>query len=74
MAEISLNCKGLQCPGPIMQVFKAAKEANSGDILNVKVTDRGFTKDIQAWCKKTGNELVEINEGDTEISAKIKIK
>jgi tRNA 2-thiouridine synthesizing protein A len=74
MAEINLNCKGLQCPGPIMQVFKASKEASSGDILVVKVTDRGFSKDIAAWCKKTGNELIELNEGDTEIAAKIKIK
>ncbi len=74
MAEINLNCKGLQCPGPIMQVFKTAKSANSGDILNVTVTDRGFKKDIEAWCKKTGNELLEINETDTEIGAKIKVK
>ncbi|MDK2918666.1 MAG: tRNA 2-thiouridine synthesizing protein [Candidatus Petromonas sp.] len=74
MAEINLNCKGLQCPGPIMQVFKTAKEAKSGDVINVKVTDRGFAKDIQAWCKKTGNELLELNEGETEISAKIKVK
>lgn len=74
MAEISLNCKELQCPGPIMQVFKAAKEAKSGDLLNIKVTDRGFAKDIQAWCKKTGHELVELDQSDTEINAKIKIK
>ncbi|SHK43857.1 sulfurtransferase TusA family protein [Paramaledivibacter caminithermalis] len=74
MAEINLNCKGLQCPGPIMQVFKASKEANSGDILNVKVTDRGFAKDIAAWCKKTGNKLLELNETETEINAKIQIK
>ncbi|SHJ82359.1 TusA-related sulfurtransferase [Geosporobacter subterraneus DSM 17957] len=71
MAEILLNCKGLQCPGPIMQVFKTAKEAESGDTILVKVTDRGFAKDIQAWCKKTGNELLELNVGETEISAKI---
>ncbi|QEK13361.1 sulfurtransferase TusA family protein [Crassaminicella thermophila] len=71
MAEINLNCKGLQCPGPIMQVFKAVKEAQAGDVINVKVTDRGFSKDIKAWCKKTGNELIELNETDTEITAKI---
>jgi len=74
MAEINLNCKGMQCPGPIMQVFKAAKDANPGDIINVKVSDRGFSKDIQAWCKKTGNELLTLDETDTEISASIKIK
>lgn len=71
MAEIHLNCKGLQCPGPIMQVFKSAKEATVGDTLHVKVTDRGFKKDIQAWCKKTGNELLELNESETEIHAVI---
>lgn len=74
MAEVNLNCKGLQCPGPIMQVFKAAKEAQSGDVINVKVSDRGFAKDIQAWCKKTGHELQELNETDTEITAKILVK
>ncbi|MFZ5968617.1 MAG: sulfurtransferase TusA family protein [Bacillota bacterium] len=71
MAEIQLNCKGMQCPGPIMQVFKTAKEAQPGDVIHVKVSDRGFTKDIQAWCKKTGNELLELNEGEAEITAKI---
>lgn len=71
MAEINLNCKGLQCPGPIMQVFKAAKEAKPGDVITVKVTDRGFSKDIKAWCKKTGNDLLALEESDTEINAKI---
>ncbi|MBS3994512.1 MAG: sulfurtransferase TusA family protein [Alkaliphilus sp.] len=74
MADFNLNCKGLQCPGPIVQVFKTAKEAQSGDIINVKVTDRGFIKDIQAWCKKTGNELKELNETETEIQVKIQKK
>ena len=72
MAEILLNCKGLQCPGPIMQVFKAAKEAQTGDIIVVKVTDRGFAKDIQAWCKKTGNELLELNESEMKYKLKYK--
>ena len=74
MADFHLNCKGLQCPGPIMQVFKIAKEAQSNDIIHVKVTDRGFAKDIQAWCKKTGNELMELIQTDIEIQAKIRKK
>lgn len=73
MAEIKLNCRGLQCPGPIMEVFKAAKEADSGDIIDVQVTERGFAKDIKAWCKKTGHSLEQLDEGDI-IKAKILIK
>lgn len=74
MNEIKLNLKGMQCPGPIMEVFKTSKKAESGDLIIATVTDRGFEKDIQAWAKKTGNEILEIDVTETEITAKIKIK
>lgn len=74
MSEIKLNLKGMQCPGPIMEVFKTSKKAESGDVIIATVTDRGFEKDIQAWAKKTGNEIMEMDVAENEITAKIKIK
>ncbi len=74
MSEIKLNLKGMQCPGPIMEVFKASKKAESGDTIIATVSDRGFEKDIQAWAKKTGNEILDMDVTETEITAKIKIK
>lgn len=72
MAEKHINARGLQCPGPIVELFKAVKAAASGDIITIEVTDCGFSKDINAWCKKTGNELVSIEEVDGVINAVIK--
>jgi len=71
MTEIKVDAKCLQCPGPIVQLFNAAKTASSGDVIVVEATDRGFYKDVQSWCKKTGNELLSLEGGDV-IVAKVK--
>lgn len=72
MAEILINCRGLQCPGPIVQLFKAAKSCAAGDIMNIEATDLGFKKDIAAWCKKTKNELLSLEEEGGVVKARIK--
>ncbi len=74
MAEKYINARGLQCPGPIVQLFKEAQAAASGDILCIEVTDQGFKKDVAAWCQKTGNELLSTEEEEGVIKAKIKKK
>jgi peroxiredoxin family protein/TusA-related sulfurtransferase len=58
--KISLNCSGLQCPGPIMKVFETIKTMNHGDLMEVTSTDMGFAADVSEWCKRTGNTLVDI--------------
>ena len=65
MAIIEIDAKGMQCPGPIVEVFKAAKAAQPGDEIKIQVSDRGFLEDIKTWCRKTGNELVSLEEGQT---------
>jgi TusA-related sulfurtransferase len=64
MADTQIDCKGLQCPGPIVTTFKTMKDMQPGDVLTITVTDRGFLKDIEAWCRKTGNKLLSLDEGD----------
>ncbi len=72
MAEKFINARGLQCPGPIVQLFKEAQNCAGGDILCIEVTDRGFKKDIAVWCKKTKNELLSLDEEGGVIKARIK--
>ena len=57
-AHIVLDACGLQCPGPIMKVFKNIETMNEGEILEISATDPGFATDIKAWCEKTGNTLI----------------
>lgn len=72
MAEKHINAKGLQCPGPIMQLFNMVKTSEPGDIITIEVTDMGFKRDIEAWCRKTKNELLELKEENNVITARIK--
>ncbi|KJS17050.1 MAG: SirA family protein [Hoeflea sp. BRH_c9] len=68
MADQLLDAKGLNCPLPILKAKKALKEVPSGGTLEVLATDPGAVKDFEAFCRATGNELVESRtEGDTYI-------
>ncbi len=54
-----INACGLSCPGPIVAVSKGLAEKQDGEMVRAIATDPGFTRDIDAWCKNTGNTLVE---------------
>ena len=62
MADNVLDVKGLNCPLPILKTKKALKELAQGDTLEVLSTDPGSVADFQAFCRTTGNELLEHDE------------
>jgi len=63
MADQVLDAKGLNCPLPILKAKKALKSMDSGTTLEIQSTDPGSVADFAAFCRTTGNELVEQNEG-----------
>ena len=64
--KITLDCCGMQCPGPIMEVFKSVSNMQNGEILEVTASDPGFSKDVVSWCRRTGNTLLsnEVRNGE----------
>ncbi|MFZ1815824.1 MAG: sulfurtransferase TusA family protein [Rhizobiaceae bacterium] len=66
MADQVLDAKGLNCPLPILKAKKALKELATGAVLEIQATDPGAVKDFEAFCRATGNELMESRqEGNT---------
>ena len=59
MSEQLLDVKGLNCPLPILRAKKALKDIPSGGTLRVLATDPGSVKDFEAFCRATGNQLLE---------------
>lgn len=59
MADQVLDAKGLNCPLPILRTKKALKDMATGATLEVQSTDPGSVKDFEAFCRTTGNELVD---------------
>jgi tRNA 2-thiouridine synthesizing protein A len=53
-----LDARGLNCPLPILKTKKALNELTSGQVLKVVSTDAGSVKDMEAFAKQTGNELL----------------
>ena len=57
---VDLDCTGLSCPGPIMQLQKTMKTLQPGDEIMAHVSDPGFRLDAPAWAKTNGHTVVDI--------------
>lgn len=58
-ADHVLDTKGLNCPLPILKARKALNEVPAGGTLEVLSTDPGSVADFEAFCRTTGNQLIE---------------
>ena len=57
-----VDAKGLNCPLPVLRTKKALNDMTSGQVLRILATDPGSVRDFQAFCKQTGNELLQHGE------------
>ena len=70
--SVSLDCRGLQCPGPIMKLNSAIAELAPGDEVEVQVSDPGFLADGPAWCRARGHTVVDIRSAGAVVTARIR--
>jgi len=66
MADEVLDAKGLNCPLPILKAKKALTGLDNGKVLEVLSTDPGSVADFEAFCRATGNEMIE-KDDDGEV-------
>ncbi len=61
----TIDARGSFCPGPLMELIRAIREAQVGDVLAVYSSDKGSRTDIPKWIEKAGHRLValEAREG-----------
>ncbi|MGA7951071.1 MAG: sulfurtransferase TusA family protein [Thiobacillaceae bacterium] len=69
-----LDARGLNCPLPILRTKKALAELSAGNVLKVVATDPGSVKDMTAFAKQTGNELISSAEAGGEYTFFMKKK
>ena len=64
-----IDARGSYCPGPLMELIRAIRESQVGDVLAVYSSDKGSKTDIPKWVEKAGHRLValEAREGYDEI-------
>jgi len=74
MEEYILDVRGKMCPIPVMEVSRIAKQLGSGQILRVLATDPAAKSDLEAWARRTGNEVIEIREESDHLVIRLRIK
>ena len=65
-ADKELDCRGMNCPLPILKTKKAIEELSVGQVLKMIATDPGSVNDIAAWTRRTGHELMESEQNGGE--------
>jgi tRNA 2-thiouridine synthesizing protein A len=63
-ADIVVDATGLLCPGPIVELARAIRGAEVGQLVEVVATDPGFLADGPAWASQTRHEIVGAHSAD----------
>ena len=58
----TVDARGQSCPGPLVALARALKDAKAGDRLELLATDPGSKSDVPSWASISGNELLEAGE------------
>lgn len=58
----TIDARSSYCPGPLMELIRAIKEAEVGTVIEVLSRDEGSTIDIPAWVEKAKQELIGVFE------------
>jgi tRNA 2-thiouridine synthesizing protein A len=60
----TIDARGSFCPGPLMELIRAIREAQVGDVLAVLSSDKGSKVDIPKWVEKAGHQLIAVEAAD----------
>ena len=76
MAQVQseIDLTGLRCPMPIVRLTKLMKDLDPGAEILATANDPAFCLDVEAWCHRTGHELLELSEEGDRCTATIRKK
>jgi len=61
---VTLDCKGLVCPLPVLKLSRAIKALAVGAVVELLATDPGSVPDLEAFERQTGHKVLERDELD----------
>lgn len=70
--RVAIDAVGLQCPGPILKTFRAMEAIAVGEEIEVTASDPAFGRDIRAWGKRTGNDVLAVETAKGLVRAVIR--
>lgn len=56
MSALVLDCRGLPCPRPIIELGRHIGDVAVGEVFGVAADDPAARHDVPAWCRMRGQE------------------
>ncbi len=60
----TVDASGVRCPLPLLRAKQALQAIAVTEVLEVLATDQGAARDIPAWCRLAGHELLAQEQHD----------
>lgn len=57
LGVVTVDCRGMRCPRPVVELARAASRLESGELL-LLADDPATEVDVPAWCRLRGASLV----------------
>jgi len=58
VTTLELDCRGLLCPQPVIELGRRIVDVEVGALVAVTAEDPAARYDIPAWCRMRGQEYV----------------
>ena len=71
--QLQMNCLGMKCPRPIIEIAKAARKAPPGSILAIEADDLAFESDAWAWVEYAQATMLSVERTGDRVSVKIEL-
>lgn len=68
---VTLDCRRLLCPMPVIRIQDAIKGLEDGDEVVATCTDPGVKNDVPAWCRINGHEVKDIEVMGNDIVIRV---
>ena len=64
MIALELDCRGMLCPRPIIELAKRIGEVAVGEVIAVVSDDVAAASDVPAWCRMREQEYLGADQAD----------
>lgn len=64
MSRLELDCRGLLCPRPIIELAKRISEVGIGEEIGVAADDVAASTDVPAWCRMREQEYLGVENAE----------
>ena len=72
--KIEINCVGMKCPRPIIEIAKAARRSPPNATITIIADDLAFESDLNAWAENTNASILSFVKDGNQITAIIQLQ